>query len=493
MAIEVLRTKEAVKYRDLREYIELLEGAGLLKRIKAEVDLKHEIGAICARSLDMKGPGLLFENVKGYPGMPLVANVTSTVDQLAVAFGAAPDEDKIYDALIQGIEHRIPSEIVSTGPCKEETFRGDEVDLYKFPTPWWHELDGGQYIGTTVGCITRDPNTGFLNMGAYRAMIRSKNTASCLMRGNHPVGGPARSSGRGGARDPGGPEHVLANEAMGRPTPIALALGMDPLLTLAAGTPIPVDTKGYAEFEGAGGWRGSPTQLVKAETSDLLVPAYAEVILEGEVVPGARVPEGPHGESTGFYSQGSGVFLVNIHCITQRHNPLSYGLITRLFYDYPTPIFRSGFYLSMIVQRSGLTNIKRAYLPEVGREAMIVIAAEITSPDQPRQIMEAVWEHTRLRWVIVVDEDCDIRNWDDVMWRVCAAAQAPNDVVQGKEFARQRHSSVTEFEPPTCGVGIDATMRCKDQQFPPVNKVSGQMMAKVAARWQELGLSQPGQ
>src|SRR5262249_7100280 len=148
MAVAVERK---VQYKDLREYLTLLEGAGLLARVTGEVDLKHEIGAICAHGLERSGPGLAFENVKGYPGKVLVSNIIYSVEQLALIFNSEPDVDKIYEAIVVGHRNRVPSVVLDWGPCKEEKFVGDAVDLYELPTPWWHELDGGQYIATAAG------------------------------------------------------------------------------------------------------------------------------------------------------------------------------------------------------------------------------------------------------------------------------------------------------------------------------------------------------
>lgn len=485
MAATTSRT-QGVDYADLRGYLELLESAGLLKRVTAPVDLEHEIGAICARSIDRGGAGILFENVKGYPGMPLVANILSTTEQLAIAFGTEPDEDSIYERVVDGMEHRVASVVCDGGPCKEVILQGDDVDIYKFPTPWWHELDGGQFIGTTAGVITRDPHTGVHNMGSYRVMIVDRDTLTVNARGPHPVGGDG-SPPRGG--DIGAAEHILENERRGLPTPIAIAMGMDPLLTLGSGSSVPADGNGHTEYEAAGAWRSSPTELVKCETSNLLVPANAEIIIEGEVEPGARGPEGPHGESTGFYGDNPAAFVVKVKCITHRRNPITYGLICRILEDYPRTVLRSGAFQTKLIQATGLTSIRQAYLPEIGRLGMVVISAEIRDAEEPRRIMQAAWENGGARWVIVVDDDCDVRNWNDVMWRVVSAAIPSKHVITGPEPpVGGRERAEDDFVAPPNGLGIDATMRFKDQKFPPVNAVSRELTARVAARWKELGL-----
>ncbi len=467
---------QKVGFKDLREYLQLLESAGLLTRVKAEVDLKYEIGAICAISLDRRGPALLFENIKGYAGMPLVSNIISTTEQLAIAFNTEADENKIFQKVVQGMTNRIAPVNVGTGPCKEEIHRRDEVDVYKFPTPVWHELDGGQYIATTAGCITKDPVTGAQNMGTYRGMIKDKKTITLT--------GGVR--GRDAPSGPSGPGHILENEEKGLPTPIALAMGMDPLLTFASGTGVPPDSHGDAEFGAAGFWRGSPTELVKCETSDLLVPANAEIIIEGEVLPNSRTSEGPHGEAIGFYGHHPDAFVIKINCITHRRDPITYGLICRRLEDYPRSLLRSGTFQARLIEKSGLTNIREVYgTTEIGWHSIMIVSAEIRGPEEPRRIMEAAWDTDDWRWVIVVDEDCDVRDLNEVLWRVTSAADPKKDIVVGRTFQKTSFGGPL----PECGLGIDATMRFKeDRKFPPVNTVSRELKAKVAARWQELGL-----
>ena len=240
-----------VGYKDLREYLQLLEEKGLLHRIKAAVDLRFEIGAIAARSLEQKGPALLFENIEGYEAMPLVANVISTTKQLAVAFNTEADEELIHQRVVRGMDARIPSIVLNTGPCKDVIIKAADVDIDMVPTPCWHEHDGGRYLGTTSGFVTRDPLTGDLNMGSYRVMIKDKQTLS--------MAGGLR--GRQSTTGAGGGDHILDNEKNKIATPVAIVMGMDPLLTLASGSPVAPGKDHSMEYEAAGGWRaGSATR-----------------------------------------------------------------------------------------------------------------------------------------------------------------------------------------------------------------------------------------
>lgn len=467
-----------VDYKDMREYMQILEQKGLLMHVTAPVDLEHEVGAILTRSLERKGPAIVFDNIKGYEGKPLVSNIISTVDQLAVAFNCEPDPDTMYAIIVDGHNNRIASLNVETGPCKEVIATGDDIDLYEMPTPYWHELDGGQYIGTAAGVITRDPDTGIINMGTYRAMIVDRNHLT--------ISGQLRN-------------HVMRNDAQGKPTPVAIAIGMDPLLCLASGSPVPVDENGHMEYEAAGAWRGAPTELIRCETNDLMVPAQSEYIIEGEIPANTTHVEGPHGEAGGFYGQNLEASLMTVHCITHRQNPINYGVICLLEEDYPRWLFRSGSFEARIKNESGLTSIRHAYFPEIGGRSWgaAIIAAEINDPEEPLRIIDAAWKITPNRWVIVVDEDCDIRNWNDVTWRIVTNVRWDQDFVKGKAYhpdmgqTQGRRGRNIEYDidsdipDPT---GINASFKFKFDSLPPINKSSREYMAKIAARWQELGL-----
>lgn len=470
MAVEARRN---VSYRDLRGYLQLLEAAGLLKRVQAEVDPKHEIGAICGLAIDRKQPGLLFENVKGYPGLPLVANIMYSVEQLAVAFNTEPEAEQIQAILVEGMRNKLPSVMAETGPCKEEKHFGEDVDLYEIPTPWWHELDGGPYLGTQAGCITRHPDTAAMNMGTYKCMLVDRNTLT-LTPGIKRVG------------------HIPPNEARNQPTPIVLAMGMDPLLTLASGTPVRPDKDGQAEFEAAGAWRGTPTELVRAETCDLPVPAYAEYVIEGEVTPNVRIGEGPHGESTGFYGAHAEAYHIKVKAITHRKNPITYGLICRQFEDYPRWLFRSSSFFYELVQKSGLTNVKQVYFPDfVGWGwGFGIIRADVEAPGEARQIIEAAWELQPQRWMIVVDEDCDVLDMNEVLWRMIVSVEPERDVYRGPVTPFDLGDVVALDKPPvTQPLGFDATFHSKGLKFAPINKFSPELRTSVNARWKELGLT----
>jgi len=487
-----------VRCRDLRGYLRLLDERGLLKRIRAPVDLRYEIGAICARSLDRKGPGLLFENIRGYEGRPLAANLLSRTEQLALAFGVEPDDLKVYRAIQEGKSRPVPPVVVETGPCQEEVHMGEEADVYEFPSPWWHEGDGGQYIATTGGVVTADPRTGAMNLGMYRAMIKDRRTLTVEIKGSHPVG--ETPAARDGDR---GHTHILENEAGGRETRVAIALGMDPLLTYVAGQAVPSNTLEGGEYGVAGAWHGAPVEIVKCRTSDLLVPARAETIIEGVIYPGERMQEGPHGESQGFYNVCDEAFVIHVTCITHRKNPVSYGLICRPREDYPKFMFSAGLQ-ARLGEASRL--VREVYVPDAaaaGHGMMAVVAARVRSREDVETVARAVAEAPeeplickRPRWLIVVDEDCDVRDWDDVMWRIGTAVMPHRDLKVGPRIQPSRHEPLAPmYGYKTSTVVIDATFAGKggkvegrEVRFPPINKVSKELQAKIESRWEEYGL-----
>ncbi len=485
-------SRSRVPYVSMREYMKVLEERGLLKRITALVDLDYELGAICYRDLVRGGPGLLFENIKGYPGMPLAANIMYSLDQLAIAFNGERDWNKLHERVKTGLKKRLPAKRVESAPVQEVVIEDEDVDLGILPTPLWHELDGGRYIATTAGVVTVDPKTGAHNMGQYRSMIIDKNHTTVKIQGDFKVGAaPPQGSTYGGAGDRNGAVHVLENEAKGLNTPCSIVLGMDPLLVLAAGTAVPEDDRGLAEYDAAGAWAGRPVDLVKCKTNDILVPAQAEIVLEGEILAGERHYDGPHGESSGFYNKNYQAFVFKVNAITHRNDPISFGLICGRIEDYPRPLMRSGSILNTLVSKTGFTNIKEVHFPDAGAGGVIIIRAKIESADQPMQIIKSAWDHLRYRWVILVDEDCDVRDWNDVWWRIVSYAEPTKHIVLGKELPRPLgRPGEMDFIPPKQGMGIDATREHKVTEFPlpPASKPTMEILNKVAERWDELGL-----
>ena len=263
-------------FRDLREYIAKLEEEGELRHIKTEVDWNLELGAISRRAIELRAPAPLFENIKGYPaGYRVLANLMSGTrpshGRLAIAMGLpkATPILKLIDEFAERVQSQVKPLIVKTGPCKEVIRLGDAVNVLDLPVPLIHGRDGGRYIGTWHIDINKDPDTGWVNWGMYRHMVHDEKTLG--WRATPYQHGPNI--------------YYQKYESRGQPMPMAIAIGTDPLSSVAAATSFPAE---ITEAEAAGGLRGAPVELVKCETIALEVPATSEIVLEGMVYPGER-------------------------------------------------------------------------------------------------------------------------------------------------------------------------------------------------------------
>lgn len=302
-----------VGYSGLREYMRELEREGELHTLTAEVDWDEEIGAITRRSIETRGPAVLFTNIKGYGpeyrvlGIPLGPGQPSIQSRVAIAMGL-PKQTPARD-LVRIYRQRMdtPIEPVVVGakdsPCKEIVLKGDDVDLYRFPTPKIHAADGGRYIGSWDIVVTKDSQTDWVNWGMYRSMIHDKRHLGILLIPSEQHGGAIWRQ----------------YESQGKAMPIAIVIGADPACHMAAITSL---DPGQSEVAFAGSLLGEPVRLVKCETSDLQVPAEAEIVIEGEVLPGERKMEGPFGEYTGHYTHSGPSPVIRVNCITQRRDPI---------------------------------------------------------------------------------------------------------------------------------------------------------------------------
>ncbi|MBI3075665.1 MAG: UbiD family decarboxylase, partial [Deltaproteobacteria bacterium] len=265
-------------YRDMREYLGVLERAGKLKRITREVDRDWELAAV-TRTVFQKipeavRPALLFERVKGFD-IPVAVGILGGSGAI-YALALETEEERVWERWRDAQAHPIPPVLVPDGPCKEHVLKGEEADLRAFPHPVWTPgRDPSPYI--TAACVcTRDPETGQQNVGTYRVQIQEKDQAGIYINVTH-----------GGAR------HISKNEAAGRPTELAIVLGADPVVGLVGVSTVATSLD---ELAVAGGLRGAPLEVVKGETVDLEVPADAEIVLEGHVPPHIREDEGPFSE-----------------------------------------------------------------------------------------------------------------------------------------------------------------------------------------------------
>jgi UbiD family decarboxylase len=461
-------------FKDLREFLRFLEEKNDLVRVKVEVDPTWEINGISKKLLDEGGPAVLFEKVKG-SNIPLLCNLYGAERRFLWALGMeGTDIRRFNEEWRKRTQKLLEPVMVKSGPCKENIIRGEQVDITKFPIPIWHKQDGGRYIGTLSVCITKDPDTGWRNAGIYRMMIFSRN-----------------ETGWGAPPYTHGGLHFKKYEERGEPMPMAVVTGYDPVIGIVGATRTPpyVD-----EFALAGALRGEPVEMVKCETIDLEVPATAEFVFEGEVLPNVRREDGPFGEYTGYYGGKAQVPVFRIKAITHRNNPIYMGA-------------REGWEPSESFYLNGLTSQAEAYktlkslVPgivdfkaNVCYEAIVSIKKMYRGHAQ--QVMDAIWgcTYSKYKHVIVVPHYVDVHDYRQVHWALSTLVKADRDVYivrrrsgQWLDPAQPRSEKMWQ----TC-MGIDATgptyeYEAEGEKFPDTVD-DPDIKAKVEAQWEKYGL-----
>jgi UbiD family decarboxylase len=466
-------------HADLREFVARAEEAGELLRIKG-ADWDLEMGALAeiVNHARPEPPAILFEDVPGYPkGMRLLSGATNSSKRLAITLGfPVPDGplDVVRAYRDRMKTHRpIPPQVVPTGPVLENIDRDDDVDLLKFPVPRLHEGDGGRYIGTDDLVIMRDPEDGWINAATYRSMVQDRNRVSLwISPGKH--GRQIRE------------KYFRAD----KPCPVLISCGHDPLLFLAGGNELKF---GLSEFDYAAGHRGLPYDVVLSEIHRLPMPAHAEIVLEGEMVPGDVAKEGPFGEFTGYYaSSPSEQPVVRVKRVYHRHDPiLSIASPMRPPSDFSFSkcVMKAGMIWDE-VERAGLSGVKGVWVHEPGGARMFnVIAIKQAYPGHARQagMLAANCQSGSYlgRFVVVVDDDVDPTDLFDVLWAMCTRCDPAEDI----DFIRRAWSGpldpiLDKASSTNSRAVIDACRpfeRIND--FPPVARASPELLRRVEAKF----------
>lgn len=406
-------------YRDLREYMALLERSGELHRIRAEVDWDLELGAITRRVCNRRGPALLFENIKGYQNSlcrRLFTNGPGTRERVNLALGL-PKETP-YKEMVRVLKERwskpLDSVLVKDGPVKEHVVRGSEIDLFQLPVPRWHYRDGGRYAVTSAATVTRDPETGELNVGVYRGMLSTRNTIPMLL---------AKSQGWG--------VHLAKYQERGEEMPMAVVIGEDPAIFMCAAAPL--IHPGCSEYEYAGALKQRPVELIRCETSDLLVPAHAEIVLEGKMSADPRTfePEGPFSEYTGYMAgETAPRHTFRVECVTYRSDPVFMGCITSRSpgRHSESEAFTCATFSAVAWSwlEQGVPNVTGVWSP-VARENLRVQIKKIYR-GQARQVANALWGsrigNYAAKHLFVVDDDIDIFDDAAMEWALAFRVNA---------------------------------------------------------------------
>ena len=488
-----------MKYSDLREFIAFLEQRGELVRITQEVDPNLEMTEISDRTLRAKGPALLFENPKGYD-TPVLCNLFGTPERVAMGMGqetvsalrdvgtllAFLKEPEPPKGLRDLWEKRhdfkqvlnMPVKEVSKAPCQEIVLEGDDIDLDKLPIQTCWPGDVGPLV-TWALAVTRGPEKERQNLGIYRMQKISKN--KLIMRW---------LAHRGGALD----FRDFQKKNPGKPYPVAIALGADPATTLGAVTPVP-DT--LSEYAFAGLLRGEKTQVVKCIGSDLQVPASAEYILEGFLHPGEEAEEGPFGDHTGYYNEVETFPVFTIDRITHRKDPIYHSTYTGRPPDEPAILGVALNEVFVPILQKQFPEIIDFYLPPEGCSyRMAVVSMKKQYPGHAKRVMMGVWSFLRqfmyTKFVIVTDDDVDVRNWEDVIWAMTTRMDPTRDAV----LIDNTPIDYLDFASPVSGLGskmgLDATNKMPgetDREWGEPIEMDDEVKQRIDALWDELGIS----
>lgn len=471
---------------DLREWLEKVNELGELKKIDG-TDWELEIGCISDLNAKRKEcPALLFDRIKDCsPGYRLVTcslmsprrvgltlnlpNTASTVELLEILKEKLPEWESNLD--------EFPPETVKSGPVLDNVHSGNDVDLFEFPTPKWHELDGGRYIGTGDAVITRDPDTGEVNVGTYRVMVHDKKTVSLYISPGHH-----------------GRIHYEKYHVEGKSCPVVISLGHDPLVFGISCVEVPSG----AEYQYIGAIKGSPIKVIEEEVTGLPFPATSEIVLAGWCPPDKTRVEGPFGEWTGYYASKERLApIIEVERIYHRNDPIILGV------SHGRPPSDAAYYQSVMqssrvysdLVKMGIPDVRAVWRNEVGGRLLFIVSIKQRYAGHARQAAFAIAQGSRVsaymgRYVIVVDEDIDPTNIEEVIWALTTRSDPEKDI----DIVRRAWSSPLDpmIRKPTNAFFnsraiIDA---CKPyewmDEFPQSIKTSADLVQRVKDKWGEL-------
>ncbi|MDA7683762.1 4-hydroxy-3-polyprenylbenzoate decarboxylase [bacterium] len=486
-------------FKDLREFINLLEKKGELIRVTAEVDPVLEITEVADRTLRSNGPALLFENPKGY-SIPLLANLFGNTKRIALAMGQEdisglrdigkllaflkePSPPAGWKDLWQNLPNyknvlNMPARIIKNAPCQEVIIQSADVNLNALPIQTCWPGDIAPLI-TWPLVITKGPEKTRQNLGIYRMQLLGKN--KLIMRW---------LSHRGGALDFRDWQQIHPQEKF----PISIALGADPATTLATVTPVP-DT--LSEYAFAGLLRGSKTEVVKSLTNDLQVPATAEFILEGYLEPNEIAPEGPFGDHTGYYNEVDNFPVFTVTCITHRQDPIYHSTYTGRPPDEPAMLGVALNEVFVPLLQKQFPEIQDFYLPPEGCSyRMAVVSIRKQYPGHAKRVMMGIWSFLRqfmyTKFIVVVDDDVDIRTWEDVIWAITTRMDPSRDT----SIVENTPIDYLDFASPVSGLGskmgLDATNKMPGESNREWGKpitMTPEVKARIDNLWEDLGIN----
>lgn len=466
---------------DLRDWISKCQDMDEIRIVNgASWDL--EIGSISALLHRKKGLAGLFDNVPGYPsGFRVLTNPLGNLRRFALTANM-PLDLQLKDAVRAWRDRTnnlklIPPRYVNDGPVMENVITGENVNMWMFPTPRWHERDGGRYIGTAHVDITRDRNSGWVNLGTYRVMVKDERHVCFYI-------------------SPGKDGYIHRQQYFdhSEPCPVAISLGHDPLLYLVGGLEVPY---GVSEYDYAGGLRGEPVEVIKGPVTGLPIPARAEIVIEGYAYKDKVGEEGPFGEWTGYYASSARLEpLVEVKAIYHRNDPIL--LATYTGKPPVEPLWYRTFTRAALIQeeleKAGVPDVVNVWCHEAGGTRLFtVVAIKQRYPGHARQAgMIASFCRAGAylgRFVVVVDEDIDVTDLNQVIWAMSTRCDPEKDI----DILRRCWSGALDSIIPVGQKGfntravIDATRpwEWKDQ-FPAVADLSAELQEETERKWRHI-------
>lgn len=485
-----------MKYNDLRDFLAQLETRGELKRVAIEISPHLEMTEICDRLLKQAGPAVLFERPAGH-FIPVLGNLFGTPERVALGMGQnsvsalrevgqllaylkEPEPPKgLRDAwdklpVLKQVLNMPPREL-SNAPCQEIVWEGAEVDLGKLPiqTCWPGDVAPLITWGLTV---TRGPHKSRQNLGIYRQQVIAPNKV--IMRW---------LAHRGGALD----YRDFCQTNPGEPYPVAVALGADPATILGAVTPVP---DSLSEYQFAGLLRGAKTEIIKCLTHDLQVPASAEIVLEGYIYPDETAVEGPYGDHTGYYNEQERFPVFTIERITMRRDPIYHSTYTGKPPDEPAILGVALNEVFVPLLQKQFTEITDFYLPPEGCSyRLAVVSMKKQYPGHAKRVMFGIWSFLRqfmyTKFIIVTDDDVNIRDWKEVIWAMTTRVDPVRDTL----IVENTPIDYLDFASPVSGLGskmgLDATNKWPGEttrEWGHVITMDAAIKARIDHLWQQL-------
>ena len=484
-------------YRNIRDFLAFLESQSELKRIQREIDMHLEVTEICQRTLRKNGPALLFEKPKDHT-IPVLGNLFGTTKRVMAAIGCKSTEElqgigrmlaflkepgwprelsEVFEKLpaFQRLLYVNPK-VKQTAPCQENIITAKEIDLDWLPIQTCWPGDAGPLI-TWGLVITRGPYKERQNIGIYRQQVIAHNKV--IMRW---------LPHRGGAID----YREWKEARPGQPFPVAVAIGADPATLLAAVTPIP-DT--LSEYQFAGLLRGARSEVVTSQTIPLQVPASAEIVLEGHIYPDEEALEGPFGDHTGYYNSQEKFPVFTIECMTHRDHPIYHSTyLGRSPYDEPSILAMSLNEIFIPVLQKQFPEIIDFYLPpEACSYRVAVVSIKKHYPGHARRVMFGIWSYLRqftyTKFIIVTDEDINVREWKEVIWAVATRVDPARDT----SILENTPIDYLDFASPISGLGskmgIDATNKWPGEtsrQWGNPIVMSNEVIKRIDELWEQL-------